>query len=136
MTGSAWMQSMEQNPDIWYADMESNYPELFQTLYARPRQMAKNGNVYGCLLALRDFYEALIRWYVLTGLAYAEALGEKELVSLLCDPNCSLSFGDWVQIFPKKLSYQPEIGNSSLGKLLQKLNQYYNANKIDRKSVV
>ena len=110
--------------------MESNYPELFQTLYARPRQMAKNGNVYGCLLALRDFYEALIRWYVLTGLAYAEALGEKELVSLLCDPNCSLSFGDWVQIFPKKLSYQPEIGNSSLGKLLQKLNQYYNANKI------
>lgn len=132
MTASAWIHALGQKPECWYSNMVDSYPEQLCQMYATLRRMAEEGKVYGFFLELRDIYEGLIRWYVLTGIAYAECLGEKKLVALLCDPERSMSFGDWVNVFPRCLAKHLQIGNSPLGKLLAALEKQYNKEGIVR----
>ena len=132
MDGSDWLRSLAQKNEFWYDKMVDNYPEQLCWLYARLHSLAKDGIIYGFFLELRDIFEGMIRWYVLTGIAYAEHLEKKRMVALLCAPNRSLSFGDWVNVFPRKLAEDDQIGSSPLGNLLAALEQLYNKEGIVR----
>lgn len=125
MTGTNWAHSIAENPEFWYEQMGVHYPEMLKSMYREIRQLAVDGSTYGMLLELRCLFEALIRWYVLIGIAYADYQEKKQLVALLFDPERSLSFGDWVQVFPRRLAQDPQVGLNSLGALLTNLNKRY-----------
>lgn len=129
MTGTDWAHTIAGEQEFWYEQMV-HYPEMFQSMYKELRRLAVDGSIYGMLLELRCLFEALIRWYVLIGISYADHLEQKQVTALLFDPERSLAFGDWVQVFPHKLAQDPQIGGNSLGVLLKNLNQSYTKNHI------
>lgn len=130
MTGTNWAHGIAENPEFWYEQMDIHYPKMLKSMYGEIRQLAVDGSTYGMLLELRCLFEALIRWYVLIGIAYADFQEEKQLVALLFDPDRSLSFGDWVQVFPRKLAQDTRVGSNSLGSLLTNLYKCYNRAKV------
>ena len=132
MANSAWLQALSRRPELWYESMADNYPAELSRMYTGLRNLANDGSVYGFFLQLKDLFEGMIRWYALTGIAYAEHLEKKELPALLCDPERSLSFGDWVNTVPQKLTADPQLAESPLGKLLKELSKQYNKGKIVR----
>lgn len=132
MTGKEWAFKLAEAPEYWCGKSIDCFPELLLILYKEIQKMACEGTIYGLFLALRYFYEALIRWYVLVGIACAEHMEDKALVASLFDPECSLSFGDWTNVFPNKLIAHPQIGDTSLGKLLEEVSQQYERAKIVR----
>lgn len=132
MTGKEWMLKIAEEQAFWCVDAIDKYPEMLQIMYQDLRRMAGEGNIYGLFLELRYLFEALIRWYVLVGIAYADYHGDTELAASLFDPERSLSFGDWVNAFPRKLAAQEQIGNSSLRTLLENLFYEYEDAKIVR----
>lgn len=132
MTGTDWAHSIAQKSEFWYEQIDVHYPEMLQSMYGELRRLAADGSSYGMLLELRCLFEALIRWYVLTGIAFADHLEQKQLTALLFDPERSLSLGDWVQAFPCKLAKDPQVGANSLGTLLTNLNKSYTQNRVVR----
>lgn len=132
MANSAWLQALSHRPELWYENMTDNYPAELSRMYTGLRTLANDGSVYGFFLQLKDLFEGMIRWYALTGIAYAEHLEKKELPALLCDPERSLSFGDWVNTVPQKLTADLQLAESPLGKLLKELSKQYNKGKIVR----
>ena len=86
MANSAWLQALSHRPELWYENMTDNYPAELSRMYTGLRTLANDGSVYGFFLQLKDLFEGMIRWYALTGIAYAEHLEKKELPALLCDP--------------------------------------------------
>ena len=132
MNGKEWAVSVAEHHNYWYLDIRNHYPTMIQTMYQELRRLAKEGSIYGILLELRYFYEAMIRWYILLGVAFADHHGEKELVASLFDPERSLSFGDWVNIFPRKLAENPSIGAGPLKGILINLYERYDDEKIVR----
>ena len=130
MTGADWAHSIAEKPEFWYEQMDIHYPDMLQSMYRELHRLAVDGSIYGILLELRCLFEALIRWYVLIGIAYSDHLGQKSVTALLFDPERSLSFGDWVQVFPRRLAQDSQIGGNSLGALLENLNQSYTKNHI------
>lgn len=132
MANSAWLQALSHRPELWYESMADNYPAELSRMYTGLRNLANDGSVYGFFLQLKDLFEGMIRWYALTGIAYAEQLEKKELPALLCDPERSLPFGDWVNTVPQKLTADLQLAESPLGKLLKELSKQYNKGKIVR----
>ena len=109
MANSAWLQALSHRPELWYENMTDNYPAELSRMYTGLRTLANDGSVHGFFLQLKDLFEGMIRWYALTGIAYAEHLEKKELPALLCDPKRSLSLGDWVNTVPQKLTADPQL---------------------------
>lgn len=72
MIGTNWAHSVAKNPEFWYEKMDVHYLEMLKSVYRNIWQLAVNGSTYGMILELRCMFEALIRWYVLIGIAYAD----------------------------------------------------------------
>lgn len=125
MTEINWTHSVAKNPKFWYKQIDAHYPEMLKSVYGEIQQLAVDDSTYGMLLELRCMFEAMIRWYVLIGIAYADYQGKKQLVASLFAPERSLSFGDWVQVFPCRLAQDSQVGLNSLGTLLTNLNKRY-----------
>ena len=100
MANSAWLQALSHRPELWYENMTDNYPAELSRMYTGLRTLANDGSVHGFFLQLKDLFEGMIRWYALTGIAYAEHLEKKELPALICDPKPSLSLRDLVNTLP------------------------------------
>lgn len=130
MEQNTWVQQLATKEDLWYSSEKSIYGPLLHQLYGRLRNLASRGELYGFFLQLRDFFEAMIRWYDLTGIALAAYHQDTDTVSMLCDPQHAFSFGDWVQIPSAKLRHSAFIRDTSLEKLLGLLVKQYNKNKI------
>lgn len=123
------LKELAQKADAWYSDTRTEYPELFYRLYDQLRDFSRQGNPYGFLFQLKDLFEIIPRWYVLTGIALAKETQNIEFVAKLCDPENPLSFGGWVSL-GKTLSGGTAGGGSSLEKLLGTLSQLYEKNGI------
>jgi hypothetical protein len=132
VTGKEWALNVAEQQKFWCAEVLNSFPEMFRIMYQKLQRMAYEGNIYGLFLELRYFYEALIRWYVLTGISYAEYIGNKAFVAMLFDPERSLSFGDWAGVIPQKLILCPQIEGTSLWTLLEELPRQYERAKIVR----
>ncbi len=104
------LKELAQKADTWYSDTKTEYPELFYHLYDQLRDFAGQGNPYGFLFRLKNLFEILPKWYVLTGIALAKETQNIELVAKLCDPENPLSFGGWVSL-GDVLNGCAEIGN-------------------------
>ena len=130
MANSEWLQALAHRPELWYEKMEDNYPEELCRMYTGLKYLAESGAVYGFLLKLKDTFEAMIRWYALTGVAYAEHLEKKELTAILCDPDRSMSFGDWVNELPLCLTDDRQLADSPVGRILARLKTQYNSGKV------
>lgn len=130
MFGKKWLKKVSKDKNHWYTHMEDHYPPLFQLMYAEMRQLAARNNTYGFAVRLKDTFEALIRFYALVGIAYADSTGDMETVALLFSPEKNLSFGDWVNTIAATTAKKIAPNAPTLSKLLETLVNLYNKNHI------
>lgn len=100
-----WLKDMSES-DLWaraVMEEEGNFwPTPIAYNYKRLYDMAKDGNVYGCLLQIRDLYEICMKIPVLSSLIYLDnkcedaLVNEKKLMeSLILNP---LAIGGWYEL--------------------------------------
>ena len=76
---SEWLTKLSQDESLWIADVES-FPEPIVYNYKRLHEMAEAGNVYGCLLQIRDIYEMVMKIPVITSLIYFDNMFLGDLI--------------------------------------------------------
>ena len=116
--------------DLWYPKINEAYPEIISVQYNELRQLASQGEIYGFELMLKTAFEVLIKTYVLTAIAFFDSIQDKERVSILINPNLSMSFGDWVNSLSRELSQHIAEYSPALSTILNSLFNEYNAHQV------
>ncbi|RJX25116.1 MAG: hypothetical protein C4554_07725 [Dethiobacter sp.] len=129
----SWYEDFCNDTQNWDEEgfMEFPYPIAF--LYRSLRNMLSTGDMIGCLLRLKDIFDVTIRHLVLFAAAIELNNGDEQIVKLMCKPNKSLSFGDWVNDLTKAARELPCISDGSQPDLLAalvKANRFYNEKQI------
>lgn len=95
-----WNQALAADDENWHPPSLSSPQSVFSREYRRLRRLLAEGHVYGAMLQVRDIYEILIKFPVLSmacailsGREYGGEHG-RFLLALLHKP---LSLGDWEQ---------------------------------------
>ena len=132
MFRNKWLKKISKDKGLWYQNINRNYPPLFVLMYSQLHRLAADNNTYGFAVRLKDIFEALIRFYALVGIAYADSTGDKETAALLFPPDKQLSFGDWVNTIAFATAQRIEPGAKALSHLLETLVKIYNKHNIVR----
>ena len=132
MTQKERLISLAQDDGLWYQNLNEVYPEIISVQYNELRQLANRGEIYGFELMLKTAFETLIKTYVLTAIAFFDSMQDKEKVSMLVNPECSMSFGDWVNILSRELSQHTTSYSPTLSAILNSLFKEYNAHQVVR----
>ena len=69
---SKWLKELADNSKFWAQGVET-LPEPIACTYDRLQEMAQQGNVYGCLLQLKDAYEIAMKIPVLSALIFLDS---------------------------------------------------------------
>ena len=129
---SEWLTKLSQDESLWIADVES-FPEPIVYNYKRLHEMAEAGNVYGCLLQIRDIYEMVMKIPVITSLIYFDNMFLGDLIKehkisekLILSP---LAIGGWYELALTILKADKRkhlLLPTSLKKILEKTKDLYN----------
>ena len=132
MTQKERLISLAQNDNLWCQNLNEIYPEIISAKYTELRQLANQGEIYGFELMLKTSFETLIKTYALTAIAFFDSIQDKETASMLVNPNCSMSFGDWVNLFSRELSKHIAAYSPTLSDILNNLFKEYNSHQVVR----
>ena len=129
---SKWLKELADNSKFW-AQGVGTLPEPIACTYDRLQEMAQQGNVYGCLLQLKDAYEIAMKIPVLSALIFLDSEYEDSLVKerkiserLILTP---LAIGGWYELALSILKADKrnhfELAGS-IKKILEKTKDLYN----------
>lgn len=124
-------EEMLRDSSIWNAKTLADAPSVISYKYSQLKKLAEERSYYGVMMAVKDCFEVIVRFYVLCGCAISRDRGSEDVVKVLCSPEISLSFGDWVNtLTTSAIKYFGK--NSFLGNILQQIRSFYNAHNIVR----
>ena len=129
---SKWLKELADNSKFW-AQGVGTLPEPIACTYDRLQEMAQQGNVYGCLLQIKDAYEIAMKIPVLSALIFLDSEYEDSLVKerkiserLILTP---LAIGGWYELALSILKADKrnhfELAGS-IKKILEKTKDLYN----------
>lgn len=99
-----WLKKISEDKSNWNEELfgENRWPVPISCNYKRLYEIASEGNVYGCLLQIKDLYEILMRIPVIMALIYLdnnyadELVKEKNILKkLILQP---LTIGGWDEL--------------------------------------
>ena len=101
---SDWLIQMADDEKLWNKNLfvDNRWPVPITYNYHRLYEIAKEGNVYGCLLQIKDLYEILMRISVISALIYLDDKFSEELIKeknilkmIIMQP---LAMGKWYEL--------------------------------------
>ena len=119
MNGTGWLKEIEANDDNWVDVTELNcVPTPIVYAYDRLRTLAREGNVYGTILEIKDFFELIIKLPVVISFMFIDKNGidvEDDTILNLVRAFIGkpLSMGDWASL-SKSIAKSVEKKNISL----------------------
>lgn len=125
-----WLIEIGNNDDLWEKITAPPFPVYIRDQYDSLRQFAKNGNLYGVMLQIKDVYETSIKIPCIIALSMIDEsiiFDGKERVKdvfefILKKP---LSMGDW-EVLAKKMIDSSAVSEQMLIDLLQQTRDLFN----------
>ena len=101
LSGKHWLMAVAEDESNWIQDTDK-WPSIIAYEYYRLRELCRKKQAYGVLINLKDNFEAVLKFEVLLGFAWADNNNSLEdnirqkVVSLITTPN--LTMGAWLEL--------------------------------------
>ena len=77
-----WLKELADDASLWEERAYEEMPAVIAHEYKRLHELAKDGNVYGTMLQLRDVFELSLKYPFLIGLCILQTRGNSEAGAL------------------------------------------------------
>ncbi|MBE6093945.1 MAG: hypothetical protein E7199_00530 [Schwartzia succinivorans] len=129
-----WLQELADDASLWEERAYEEMPAVIAHEYKRLHELAKDGNVYGTMLQLRDVFELSLKYPFLIGLCILQSSGNSEAGALYREFMSkffseSMTLGKWFESV-RKLNEQNQYLPEALAKIIKKTISLYGNNHV------
>lgn len=129
-----WLKELADDASLWEERAYEEMPAVIAHEYKRLHELAKDGNVYGTMLQLRDVFELSLKYPFLIGLCILQSSGNSEAGALYREFMSkffseSMTLGKWFESV-RKLNEQNQYLPEALAKIIKKTISLYGNNHV------